>query len=193
MSDRKAVFLDRDGTVLDLVPYLHDPEQVRLVPGAAEALRALGEAGWMRILVTNQSGIARGLFGIEDVERVHERMLDLLRAEGADLEAIEICPHHPDFTGPCACRKPASGMLERAAERLQIGRSGSWVVGDRIEDIISGRPLGCGGILVLTGYGRDEARTIAPGDLRPVRYVAWDLPAAAAFILGTERPGLRIT
>jgi D-glycero-D-manno-heptose 1,7-bisphosphate phosphatase len=193
MSERKALFLDRDGTVLDLVPYLHDPEQVRLVPGAAEALRVLGEAGWTRILVTNQSGIARGLFTIEDVERVHERMLSLLRAEGADLEAIEICPHHPDHTGPCACRKPQAGMLERAAERLRIGRSESWVVGDRIEDIMAGQTLGCGGILVLTGYGRDEARTIAPANMSSVRYVAWDLPAAAAFILGTERPGLRIT
>lgn len=193
MNERKAVFLDRDGTLLELVPYLHDPEQVRLVPGAAEALRSLGEAGWLRILVTNQSGIARGLFTAEDVERVHERMLELLRGEGADLEWIEVCPHHPDFTGPCACRKPASGMLERAAEQLRIGRAGSWVIGDRMEDILAGQPLECGGVLVLTGYGRDEARAIAPASLAPVRYVAWDLPAAAAFILGSERPGLRLT
>lgn len=193
MRERKAVFLDRDGTVLRLVPYLHDPGQVQLIPGAGEALRALGEAGWARILVTNQSGIARGMFTIEEAESVHERMLDLLRADGADLEAIEICPHHPDFTGPCACRKPAAGLLERAAERLRIEPSQSWVVGDRIEDIVAGHSIGCGGILVLTGYGRDEARTVAPGDVSPIRYVAWDLPAAAAFILGSERPGLRIT
>jgi D-glycero-D-manno-heptose 1,7-bisphosphate phosphatase len=189
----RGVFLDRDGTILDLVPYLHDPDSVRLVPGAAEALRALGQAGWARVLVTNQSGIARGWFTAGDVERVHERMMALLRMEGADLEAIEYCPHHPDFTGTCACRKPASGMLERAAGALGIDCAGSWVIGDRIEDILAGRALGCRGILVMTGYGRDEARAVSPAGLCDLDYVAWDLPAAVAFLLGVDRPGRRIT
>jgi D-glycero-D-manno-heptose 1,7-bisphosphate phosphatase len=193
MSGRRAVFLDRDGTILDLVPYLHEPDRVRLIPGAAEALRLLGEAGWTRVLVTNQSGVARGWFTLDDVERVHQRMLELLRAEGADLEAIEICPHHPGHTGVCECRKPAPGMLERAATRLQIAGAESWVIGDRLEDLLAGRSLGARGILVLTGYGNEEARTIPPEGLQAVRYIAWDLAAAASYLLAADRPGRRLT
>ncbi len=183
MRPRGAVFLDRDGTILDLVPYLHRPDEVRLIAGAAQALRRLGEAGWLRVLVTNQSGIARGYYSLDDLERVHERMQELLREEGADLDAIEVCPHHPDHTGPCSCRKPASGMLERAAGRLSIDLARSWVIGDRMEDLRAGSPLGIPGVLVLTGYGKEEARTTPPAALRIARYIAWDLPAAAAFLL----------
>jgi len=179
----RAVFIDRDGTLIDLVPYLHDPERVRLLPGAAESLRRLGEAGWKRVLITNQSGIARGLYGLEDVERVHARTLELLRAEGADLEGIEICPHLPEITGPCDCRKPAPGMLARASRRLGVDPARSWVIGDRIEDVMSGSPLGCPGILVLSGYGREQARRVPPEAWENVRFVARDLPAAVAAIL----------
>lgn len=189
MTRRRAVFLDRDGTILELVPYLHRPEEVRLVAGAAEALRRLGERGWERILTTNQSGVARGWFAMEDVEAVHARMLDLLRAEGADLEGIEICPHHPDHGGPCACRKPAPGMILRAAERHGIDLTRSWSVGDRMEDLAAGVAVGASGILVLTGYGREQARDPSPAVWRNVRYVAWDLPAAVAFVLGQEEDG----
>jgi D-glycero-D-manno-heptose 1,7-bisphosphate phosphatase len=153
---RRAVFLDRDGTLIELVPYLHDPADVRLVPGAAAALRRLGERGWARVVVTNQSGIARGYFRAEDVERVHARLLAALRAEGADLEAIEICPHHAEHGSPCDCRKPAPGMLSRAARDLDLEPRESWVIGDRWEDIAAGRALGCRGILVMTGYGREQ-------------------------------------
>ena len=186
---RKAVFLDRDGTLIDLVPYLHDPAQVRLVPGAAEALRRLREAGWARVLVTNQSGVARGYYGLEEVERVHARLLELLRANGADLDAIEICPHHPDFGSPCDCRKPAPGMLTRAAERLGIDFRSSWVVGDRWEDIATGRPLGCRGILVMTGYGREQLAAGADPALVAATEVAADIAAAADRILGLGGEG----
>ena len=184
MNGGRGVFLDRDGTILELVPYLHDPDQVRLLPGAAESLRRLGEAGWARVLVTNQSGVARGYYPIGDVERVHARLLALLRSEGADLEAIEICPHHPEHSGACRCRKPAPGMLEAAAVRIGIDTRRSWTVGDRMEDLEAGSPLGCRGILVLTGYGREQARGGLPSVWVNVDYVAWDLPAAVAHILG---------
>jgi D-glycero-D-manno-heptose 1,7-bisphosphate phosphatase len=180
----RAVFIDRDGTLIELVAYLHDPERVRLLPGAAGALRRLGDAGWKRVLVTNQSGIARGLYGLEDVERVHARILELLRAEGADLEGIEICPHLPEVTGPCDCRKPAPGMLARAASRLDVDPSLSWVIGDRLEDVDAGAPLGCPGVLVLTGYGREQVRLTGPQGWANVRFVAFDLAAGVAAILG---------
>jgi D-glycero-D-manno-heptose 1,7-bisphosphate phosphatase len=180
---QKAVFLDRDGTLIDLVPYLHDPAGVRLVPGAATALRKLGAAGWARVLVTNQSGVARGYYTLHDVERVHARVLELLRAEGVDLEAIEICPHHPEHGSPCDCRKPAPGMLTRAAARLGIDPRHSWVIGDRWEDIAAGAPLGCRGILVMTGYGREQLADGADPALVAATAVAEDLAAAVDRIL----------
>jgi D-glycero-D-manno-heptose 1,7-bisphosphate phosphatase len=183
---RKAVFLDRDGTLIDLVPYLHDPAQVRLISGAATALRRLGESGWTRILVTNQSGVARGYYGLEEVARVHERLLDLLRASGADLEAIEICPHHPDFGSPCDCRKPAPGMIARAAARLGIAPRDSWVVGDRWEDIATGSPLGCRGILVMTGHGREQIAGGTDPRLVATTEIVSDIAAAADRILAVE-------
>jgi D-glycero-D-manno-heptose 1,7-bisphosphate phosphatase len=183
VNARRAIFIDRDGTLLELVPYLHRPEEVRLVKGAAEALRLLGEQGWLRILVTNQSGIARGLFGIEDVERVHERMLGLLRADGGDLEGIEICPHHPDYTGPCSCRKPAPGMLVRAAERFDIDLTRSWVIGDRWEDLEAGDVLGARGVLVMTGYGQKEAVGGSSRSWRRHPHTADDFPGACRIVL----------
>ena len=190
---RRGVFLDRDGTLIGLVPYLHDPAEVRLIPGAAAALRRVGDAGWARIVVTNQSGIARGYYGPDAVQRVHARMIELLRAEGADLEAIEVCPHHPEHGSPCDCRKPAPGMLVRAAARLQIDLRESWVIGDRWEDIAAGRTLGCRGILVMTGYGREQLASDADPPLaanpalRAETEVAEDLVAALDRVLG--RPG----
>jgi D-glycero-D-manno-heptose 1,7-bisphosphate phosphatase len=179
----RAVFIDRDGTLISLVPYLHDPALVRLLPGAAEALRRLQEAGFMRILVTNQSGIARGMYGMDAVESVHARVRALLRAEGADLEGVEVCPHLPEITGPCDCRKPSPGMIVRASRSLGIDPGQSWVIGDRLEDVASGKPVGCPGILVLTGYGREVARVSRPEQWENVRFVAWDLSAAVTEIL----------
>jgi D-glycero-D-manno-heptose 1,7-bisphosphate phosphatase len=186
-GSRRGVFLDRDGTLIELVPYLHDPEEVRLVPGAADALRRLGEAGWARVVVTNQSGIARGYYDLEAVERVHTRMLERLRDEGAELEAIEICPHHPEYGSACDCRKPAPGMLSRAARRLGIDPARSWVIGDRWEDIAAGTAIGCRGILVLTGYGRDSVEAGATRDLVDATEIVDDLPAAIERILSLSR------
>ncbi len=183
MSGRPGVFIDRDGTLIELAPYLHDPAEVRLLPGVAESLRLLAVAGFGRVMVTNQSGVARGLYGIEAVEAVHERMLGLLESEGAGLEGIEICPHHPDFTGRCACRKPEPGMILRATESLGIDLRASWVIGDRFEDLLAGHRVGCRGILVLTGYGKDQARIARPEDWRAAEFVAWDFSAAVAYLI----------
>jgi D-glycero-D-manno-heptose 1,7-bisphosphate phosphatase len=179
----KAVFLDRDGTLLELIPYLQDPALTRLVSGAGEALRRLAENGYARVVVTNQSGVARGWFTMSEVDAIHERMRSLLRADGADIEAVEVCPHHPEFSEPCLCRKPLPGLIIAAAERLGLDLSRSWVVGDRIEDAQAGRAAGCRTILVLSGYGREESRKHPPAAYKDVDFIAWDLPAAIARIL----------
>jgi len=152
-SGRPAIFIDRDGTLLELIPYLHDPGQVRLVSGVAEALAAAGRAGFALVVVTNQSGIARGLFREEDVARVHARIQEALAPAGAAIDGFYHCPHHPDFSGPCACRKPESGLLLRAAVEMRLDLARSFAIGDTVEDLQAGERAGCRPILVRTGYG----------------------------------------
>jgi D-glycero-D-manno-heptose 1,7-bisphosphate phosphatase len=175
----RAVFLDRDGTVLEERDYLADPAQVALVPGAPEAIRRLSAGGYKVVLVTNQSGIARGLYREADYRAVQLRLTTLLREAGASLDATYHCPHHPDFTGPCTCRKPGPGMYRAAERDLGVALEGSWYVGDKASDVAPARLFGGRGILVLTGYGSDW-RSRLPGDV----LVASDVGAAAELILG---------
>jgi histidinol-phosphate phosphatase family protein len=161
-SKRKAdwaVFLDRDGTLLHLVPYLKDPERARLYDGVGEALRRLREAGARLVVVTNQSGVARGLMTRRDVAALHRRLEELLAEEGVRLDRIEVCYDHPDYTRACDCRKPEPGMLLRAARKLGIDLAGSWTIGDHGSDLVAGRAAGTRTALVLTGYGRSTRRT----------------------------------
>lgn len=153
-----AVFLDRDGTLLRLVPYLRDPERARLYRDTVAALRLLRAAGARLVVVTNQAGVARGLMTRADVARVNRRLMALLAVEGVWLDSIEVCPHHPDFTGPCRCRKPAPGLLTRAARRLGLDLSRSWMVGDAPGDLEAGEAAGARTALVRTGYGKGTAR-----------------------------------
>lgn len=146
---RRAVFLDRDGTLIRDAEYIRDPAEVELLPGAANALRRLNDAGIPVVVVTNQSGIARGFFTESDYQRVHARMEELLAAErGARIDATYFCPHHPDFTGPCDCRKPRTLLFERAATQLGLSTEGSWYLGDRLRDIQPARQLLGTGIMV---------------------------------------------
>lgn len=153
-GNRRAVFLDRDGTILDEVGYLNHLSRFRLFPFAAQAIRLLNEAGLPVIVVTNQSGVARGFFPEELVHQVHQRLLEELAAAGARVDAIYYCPHTAQQN--CRCRKPRPGMLERAAREHQLELPGSFVVSDRYADIEMAHTVGCRGILVLTGYGRGE-------------------------------------
>ncbi len=160
-TGRPALFLDRDGVVVEEVHFLHRPEDVRLVPGAAEVMAAARRQGIPVVLTTNQSGIARGLFGWEAFAATQSRLETLLAAEQAAFDMVLACPFHPDGDPPYRaehpCRKPQPGMLLRAAERLGIDLAESWVVGDRARDLEAGRAAGCaGGLHVLTGYGAAE-------------------------------------
>jgi D-glycero-D-manno-heptose 1,7-bisphosphate phosphatase len=149
----KAVFLDRDGTIVEDPGFLHEPEKVKLLPGAAAAIRRLNDAGYLAIVVTNQSGIARGRFTVADYEAVQQRLGALLAAQGARLDGAYFCPHHPQFTGPCDCRKPGLKLFRDAQAAFDIDFAQSWWVGDRLSDVQPARALGGHGVLVVTGDG----------------------------------------
>jgi D-glycero-D-manno-heptose 1,7-bisphosphate phosphatase len=151
---RRAVFLDRDGTISEEVGYMNHLSRFRVLSGAAAAIRRLNEASLPVIVVTNQSGVARGYFPEELVHRAHEIMTDELAAAGARVDAIYFCPHIA--ADKCHCRKPLPGMLERAASEHQLELRGSFVVSDRFADLEMAHAVGAHGILVMTGYGRGE-------------------------------------
>jgi D-glycero-D-manno-heptose 1,7-bisphosphate phosphatase len=163
MASRRAAFLDRDGTIIHERHYLADPEGVELVPGTAGALRAIADCGYSLVVVTNQSGIARGLYSAADFRAVQDRLEQVLAREGVHFDAVLHCPHHPDVTGPCDCRKPGTGMYREAAARLGVDLGASVYVGDRIKDVLPATELGGRGFLVRTGYGAAEAERVPPG------------------------------
>lgn len=152
-----ALFLDRDGTILDDPGYLSDPDKVVVFPGAAPALRCFAEAGYALVLVTNQSGIGRGLFGWADYDRVAARMREALAAEGVTLDAECACGHAPAEGATCGWRKPAPGMLLQAAKDLDIDLAASLMVGDMPGDLQAAEAAGVGrAVHVLTGHGADQ-------------------------------------
>ena len=143
-----AAFLDRDGTLIRDVNFIGRPEQVELIPGAAAAVRRLNQAGIPAIVITNQSGIARGYFSEADYAKVHERLLALLAKEHARIDAAYHCPHHPDVGGPCECRKPGTLLYRRAIADHALDAAGSWYIGDRLRDVLPAQELGGHGIMV---------------------------------------------
>jgi D-glycero-D-manno-heptose 1,7-bisphosphate phosphatase len=151
-----AVFVDRDGTVIEEIGYQSDPDMVRVIPGVGAALARLNELGIPVVVISNQAGVARGLFTAEDLDIVHERFVELLAAEGAYVDAAYYCPHHPEFDVECDCRKPKPGLLLKASEDLGIELGRSYMVGDRLIDVQAGKAAGASAVFVLTGYGRRE-------------------------------------
>lgn len=151
---RSAVFLDRDGTIIEEVNYLARPEQVKLLPGAAEAIREWNAAGVLVIVVTNQAGVARGYFPESRIAEVHARLDALLAECGARIDAYYYCPHGPD--DGCECRKPRPGMLLVAAREHDIDLARAWVIGDKVSDADAGRAAGCRAVLVRTGHALPE-------------------------------------
>ena len=174
MPPRRAAFLDRDGTIIVEKNYLADPDDVALIEGAVAGLRHLSDAGFKLVLVTNQSGIARGLYSEADFHAVQQRLEDLLVEQGVRFDAVYFCPHHPDFTGACDCRKPGVGLYRRAERNLKVDLADSVYIGDRLRDVEPAETLGGRGILVGTGYGLEEGKA-APDWVER----AADLPDAA--------------
>jgi histidinol-phosphate phosphatase family protein len=148
LSRIDAALLDRDGTICLDTDYLRDPDTVELLPGAAAAIRRLGEAGIPSLVFTNQSGIARGIISLAQYRAVRRRVDELLLAEGATLLDSFCCPHHPEFTGPCACRKPGTAMYERAAAAHGLDLSRCVFIGDKARDVLPAVPFGGGAVLV---------------------------------------------
>ena len=182
---KQAFFLDRDGVINVEVDYLCEPERVEIIPGVAAALRKIHQMGYLAIVVTNQSGVARGMYAESDVMAVHQRIQQLLAAENAAVDAFYYCPHHRDFTGECSCRKPSPGMLLQAAREWEIDLRRSVMVGDRLSDIEAGRAAGCcRTYLVRTGYGEEVLKKCDVGALP----VADDLAAAVDDWFSGQQP-----
>jgi D-glycero-D-manno-heptose 1,7-bisphosphate phosphatase len=180
------VFLDRDGTLIEEVGYLDRPARVQLYPWAADAVRALNRAGLVVVMVTNQSGVARGFFSEAVVHDVHDRIATLLALGDARLDAYYYCPHHPDgkvseYARACDCRKPGRGLVDRAVEAFGVDPRASYAVGDRWFDVSLARTIGAKGVLVRTGYGADEEHRPPSGVAADV--VVNNLAEAASWIL----------
>jgi D-glycero-D-manno-heptose 1,7-bisphosphate phosphatase len=193
-SGRSAAFLDRDGTITVERGYVTRPEDVRLIEGAAAAIRALNEAGVLVVIVSNQSGVARGLMTEDDMAAVHAATESLLAAEGATVDAAYYCPNHPSggvarFTTDSSCRKPATGMCEAAVHDLGIDVGLSTMVGDSLTDVEFANNAGMPAVLVMTGKGEDELTKAGERGVSVAAAVA-DLAEAVDWIL-KGRPGWR--
>ena len=186
------MFIDRDGCLTDEVGYVNHVSRIRLLPRTGEAVRRLNQAGVPAVMVTNQAGIARGYFSEDVLHAVNAEMVRQLAAQGARLDGLYVCTHHPHegqppYRGVCDCRKPRPGLLQRAARELALDLAASVMVGDRISDVAVGQAVGAAGVLVLTGYGRGEWEhqrhewTVKPD------HVAEDLLDAVAWVLAERR------
>jgi len=182
-----AVFLDRDGVIIeDRADYVKSWDEVQFIPEAFDAIRRFSEAGLTVVIVTNQSAVGRGIVTQAFVEEIHSRMLEEIAAHGGKVDAVYFCPHHP--TAGCECRKPKSGMLLEAAEKLGIDLSASVMVGDSLTDIRAANEAGARGILVLTGKGSAQASLVeayVAGGKQPVSIVP-NIAAAADAILNSQ-------
>ena len=184
-ASRRAVFLDRDGTICEEMGYLNHLSRLQMFPFAAAAIRRLNQAGLPVIVVTNQSGVARGIFPEWLVHHVHERVIEELAAAGARVDGFYFCPHRSEDA--CGCRKPYPGMLERAAREHSLELTGSYVVGDRYADVEMGLKVSGRGILVLTGYGRGEYELHRNSWPRQPDHIVANLSEAVDLILGELR------
>jgi D-glycero-D-manno-heptose 1,7-bisphosphate phosphatase len=188
---RTAVFLDRDGTLIPDMGYLNQISQVRLFPGTARALKLLHRAGFYLFVVTNQSGVARGYFPESLVKQANRKVQSLLKAKDAGVERFFYCPHHPQgkvksLRKACSCRKPKPGMVRQAAQRYPLDLKRSYVVGDKIDDLLLARNAKvAGGILVRTGNGRKSEKKLISAGLKGTVVVS-NILKAAKWILAAE-------
>jgi len=182
-----AVFMDRDGTICEEVGYLDSIKQMRLIPRSAAAIKLLNNHGFKAVIVTNQSGVARGYFPESRLEDLHAELAKKLRQDGAFVDAIYYCPHHPTegippYLQDCNCRKPAPGLLLKAAADLNIHLPSSYMVGDHLSDIECGQRVGAETILLLTGHGWDSLGKLE-SNLHPPTHIAADLYEAVQWVI----------
>lgn len=186
---KSAVFIDRDGTVNEQMGYINHLSRFVMLPGSVEAIRLLNQQGYLVIIVTNQSGIARGYYPIDLVEEIHDHMRELLKKDGAWVDGIFYCPHYaqgivPEYSIECNCRKPGPGLIEQALESFEIDMEVSYVIGDRYSDIKLARRLNMQGILVTTGYGLGDMEYVFPRLSFKPDHIAGDLLHAVHWIVG---------
>ncbi|HWO02933.1 MAG TPA: D-glycero-beta-D-manno-heptose 1,7-bisphosphate 7-phosphatase [Blastocatellia bacterium] len=187
-----AIFIDRDGTINEDLGYISRPDDLLIYPGVAEAVRLVNKAGLKTIVVTNQSGVARGFYSEDDLREIHNRMISELQKEDARIDAVYYCPHHPDYGDElyrkdCECRKPRPGMLYAAAREHNIDLARSFVIGDKASDINLAANAGARGALVLTGYGKETLAHQVRWPCEP-DFVADSLLRAVEAILDERRP-----
>jgi D-glycero-D-manno-heptose 1,7-bisphosphate phosphatase len=188
---KPAVFLDRDGTINEDVGYLNHPDQLRLLPQAIEGLQLLGSSGLLLVIVTNQSGVARGLIPPQQLPVIQNAFLDLMRAHAVPIAGYYACPHYPEsslpeYRGTCECRKPAPGLVLQAARELDIDLQNSYVIGDKASDVQLAHIAGATGILVLTGEGHKHQENYPP-EYAPPHAICPNLYDAAKWIIANEK------
>ena len=185
---RPAVFIDRDGTINEQMGYINHLSRFHLLPGVAEAIRLLNKNDFLVIIITNQSGVARGYFTMELLHEVHSLMIETLRRDGANIDAVFFCPHYPggkvpEYSYECDCRKPRTGLIDQARDAFDIDMSGSYLVGDHTTDLELAHRCNLEGIMVRTGYGMGEISYILQQiSIKPC-YIAEDLLDAVKWII----------
>lgn len=189
---RSAVFLDRDGVINEEMGYINHPDRLRILPGAAEAIRKLNESGLLVVVVSNQAGVGRGIISEETFKAVQKKFREVLAHTGARLDRIYYCPHHPEakvekFRKECTGRKPKPGMLYKAREDLDIDLARSVMVSDRYQDVGMAKAEGMSGVLVMTGYGRGEYEQFGSTWDPPPDFMAYDLAEAVNWCLEPGR------
>jgi D-glycero-D-manno-heptose 1,7-bisphosphate phosphatase len=189
---KPAVFIDRDGTVNEQMGYINHVSRFVILPGVVEGLRLLNENGFHAVIVSNQSGVARGYFPLGLVQEVHDFLDASLKKDHVTVDGIFFCPHHPngsvpEFTKRCNCRKPRTGLIDQACRSLEIDLQNSYAIGDRCDDIQFARRAGVKGILVKTGYGLGEIQYLLPQSTAKPVYIAEDLLHAVQWITHVEK------
>jgi D-glycero-D-manno-heptose 1,7-bisphosphate phosphatase len=194
---RPAVFIDRDGTISEEVGYLDHPSRLDIYPYSSAAIKLLNSSGWLAIVITNQSGVARGYFSEDVLVEINDRLTQLLHKDGATVDAVYYCAHHPTIGAPpyrqhCKCRKPGTGLIRKANLDFDIDLGSSWVIGDRYTDVALARNAGLHSALVLSGYGHGEWEYQRASWATQPDIVAQDLLQAVTSILSSSAPGATI-
>jgi D-glycero-D-manno-heptose 1,7-bisphosphate phosphatase len=187
MKGQAAVFMDRDGTINEEVGYLDNINKLVIYPQTFAAVRKINELGMISVVITNQSGVARGIFTEDLVAEVHRRIQEALKERGAHIDAFFYCPHHPSegqapYRQLCTCRKPEAGMIITAAKEMDIDLQQSYMIGDTLKDMEAGVKAGAKGVLVRTGYGREQEKELASFPIKPA-YIADDILEAVDWII----------